>query len=144
MKPTRETVEERFWSKVEHRGPGCWLWTATINQYGYGRFRHEGKFTTAHRVAWVLTHGPVDEGVEIDHLCRNRACVNPSHLEAVSRSTNYRRGINGFWFDGKCRAGLHSVTSPEAVRVRTDGRRSCLECEREYDRRRDRRKKADA
>ena len=79
------TFEERFWSKVDATGD-CWLWTAALNSGGYGAFRSR----PAHRVAYELLVGPIQD--TLDHLCRNRRCVNPDHLEPVSSVENVMRG----------------------------------------------------
>jgi hypothetical protein len=84
-------VEARFWAKVEKRVDGCWVWTAKITSHGYGEFWIDGRGRGAHRVAYELVIGPIPEGLEIDHLCRVRNCVNPAHLEAVTASENIKR-----------------------------------------------------
>ena len=78
-----------FWSLVD-RGPDCWLWTGLIDRYGYGR-RHTGGEILAHRIAYRLVVGPIPAGLQLDHLCRNRRCVNPAHLEPVTGRENLRR-----------------------------------------------------
>lgn len=94
----RKPVRERFEAKVGQRGEGCWEWTGSRSAAtGYGMFalRHPDgtwKPTTAHRVAHDLYIGPVPSGLVVDHLCRNRGCVNPAHLEAVTQRTNVLRG----------------------------------------------------
>ncbi len=97
---------ERFWEKV-HRTDTCWNWTAYKNTKGYGRFAVEAsRQVLAHRLAWEWENGPVPDGLELDHLCRNRACVNPDHLEPVTHTENVRRSAaarthcrNGHPFD---------------------------------------------
>lgn len=97
----RRTPDDRFWEKVSfgeasesplHLGP-CWIWVATVGENGYGQFMHEdGHLVKAHR--WSFTHliGEVPVGLDLDHLCKNRACVHPLHLEPVTRSVNNLRG----------------------------------------------------
>lgn len=84
--PTR-SPEERFWEKVDKSQP-CWLWTAGCFPDGYGSFRYEGRMTGAHRVSYELTHGPIPDGMEIDHKCHNRLCVRPDHLRMVTKKQN--------------------------------------------------------
>ena len=82
----------RFMAKVDTTAPGgCWLWTAHRNADGYGVFRFDGQMGGAHRFAYRLLVGPVPEGMELDHLCRVRHCVNPDHLEVVTHAENVRR-----------------------------------------------------
>ncbi len=85
---------DRFWSKVK-KTDGCWLWTDVLQANGYGSIGvggRSGKKLLAHRISYEISHGPIPEGLQIDHLCRVRNCVNPSHLEAVTNRVNGLRG----------------------------------------------------
>jgi len=73
----------------------CWIWTGYRHKQGYGRLRVGGKLRLAHVWAWVQANGPVPEGMELDHLCRNPGCCNPAHLEPVTHLENVRRGNAG-------------------------------------------------
>lgn len=83
---------ERFFAKVDATGD-CWEWTASRSPDGYGRLKVEGVAVGAHRIAYRLLVGTVPDGLTLDHLCRNRGCVNPDHLEAVPRRVNNLRGF---------------------------------------------------
>jgi HNH endonuclease len=91
-----QSMRNRFLAKIDYSGPnGCWLWTASLGRGGYGQFgiRH-GYLIHAHRVALLLFRGrPIIPGrtMNVDHLCRNRRCVNPDHLEYVTQRENMRR-----------------------------------------------------
>lgn len=89
----RKDIAERFWEKVR-KTDGCWFWTSTRGENGYGQFTlRTGVVRRAHRIAYELAVGPIPDGLEIDHLCRVRACVNPAHLEPVTRQENIRRAV---------------------------------------------------
>jgi hypothetical protein len=89
------TPTERFMAKVSARPDGCWQWMGATDRYGYGLSlfygRRERKHM-AHRVAYEQFVGPIPEGLVIDHLCRNKGCVNPDHLEPVTIGENVLRG----------------------------------------------------
>ena len=81
---------ERFLTHVTNN-IGCWEWSGYLDRDGYGRFGQKA----AHRFAYLLTGNKLVDGMDIDHLCRNRKCVNPKHLEQVTRRENIRRGDTG-------------------------------------------------
>lgn len=84
---TPSPVEPRFWAKVDKSGD-CWNWTAGMFPDGYGSFRYNGTMTGSHRVSYELEHGPIPEGMQVDHICRNRKCVRPDHLRLVTHTQN--------------------------------------------------------
>ncbi len=107
--PKPRFVEERFWEKVS-KGDGCWEWTGSLNNGGYGDFHlgGGGRHTLAHRLAWELAHGPIPDGVIVMHLCDNPCCVRPDHLKAGSMADNQRDMAQ------KGRAGQRGERSPKA------------------------------
>lgn len=87
------SIHERFWTKIEKLDGGCWGWKGWISNTGYGGFQVNGKSVLAHRFAYEEVKGKIPVGLEIDHLCRVRSCVNPAHLEAVTRKVNAERAF---------------------------------------------------
>jgi hypothetical protein len=120
-----------FWMWVDFSNiHGCWPWVGHLNSWGYGRAWKDGRKQGAHRVAYEHFYGPIPYGLQIDHLCRNRRCVNPFHLEVVTSGENTRRGLSPSGQNGRkthCKYG-HEFTLENTVIVQ--GRRRCRQCER--------------
>lgn len=134
MNPTgyrsRPSTDERFWAKVNRPAgtEGCWRWTGMLDGSGYGRFIiKKPKVVPAHRYAYELLVGQIPAGLQLDHLCRNRACVNPAHLEPVTNQENTLRGLRGRMVTS-CAHG-HEYTETNTIH-RPNGRRGCRECSR--------------
>jgi hypothetical protein len=120
----RKSVEQRLLDKSS-KVDGCLLWMGPVTSTGYGKIKVDGRTVGVHRVAYAVWNGPIPEGLEIDHLCRVRNCINPEHLEAVTRRENIRRGegpIAKQIAQVACLRG-HLLPPPEAGRVR-----ECREC----------------
>ena len=111
----------------------CWLWTGPTNGYGYGRAWVDGRKQYVHRLAYEAFWGPVPPGLELDHLCRQRACYNPWHLEAVTHGVNMERAAKAAPAT-ICKRG-HPITGTK--RSGANGiQRYCLTCNAERSRRR--------
>lgn len=113
---------------------GCWLWTGSVNQAGYAQRQYKGRVCLYHRVVYEVAYGPIPIGYVIDHKCGTRSCVNPAHLQAVTRGRNIWLG---FHRDGRrtkprkefCKRGLHKM---EGSNVIDCNGRTCRACKREH------------
>lgn len=129
-------LAERFWKYVD-KTETCWLWTGRVNNHGYGVTSVKTRPVQAHRAAYELSVGPIPDGLEIDHLCRVRRCVNPEHLEAVTASENVRRSdhtksaasIRAHWL-GKTHCPNGHPYDEENTYRRPDGGRDCRTCQK--------------
>jgi hypothetical protein len=135
------TALRRFWSRIDMVSPSqCWNWRGGTRT-GYGRSAVDGRLTESHRLAYELLVGPIPDGLQIDHLCRNRACCNPLHLEPVTQRENVLRSEALSAKNARkthCPRG-HAFTD-ENTYVDRDGWRRCRKCKaeqaREYEKRR--------
>lgn len=138
------TLPPRFWAKVDvPRDPeACWDWTGAVGAGGYGNYVVDGRreapvYANAHRVSWEDANGPVPDGLVLDHRCRRRLCVRPSHLEPVTQATNVARGrsaetLRGRAADNAARTACirgHPFAGDNLV-ITKAGRRECRTCRR--------------
>jgi hypothetical protein len=121
---SRSSVVERFEAKLLAAGD-CWIWNAKRAHNGYGQFYVSGRQVIAHRFSYELHVGPIPEGLQIDHLCRVRACVNPAHLEVVTHAENMRRIRRSHCIH------QHPLTDDNVYFDKVRGKRHCRECRRE-------------
>lgn len=126
----REPLELRFWSKVRKEKNGCWVWTGARNGKGYGSIRIDNySHRTVHLLSYEWYYGAVLPGMEIDHSCRNRACVNPRHLQPVSHAENIRLIRERVPYERPTHCSHGHELSGENVTV-TAGRWRCRTCAR--------------
>lgn len=136
---TEPTIAPRFWVKVAltANADRCWNWLAGKDQLGYGMFKIGGKkgySHRAHRVSFELVKGQIPSGLEIDHICRNRGCVNPDHLRAVTHLENMRAAVSAGSMIGKfqlskthCPNG-HEYSAENTYRPIRRNERQCIVC----------------
>jgi hypothetical protein len=132
MSGRQASVFERLMRHTEVT-PTCWLWRGALTR-GYGQLRVEDQMKYAHRVSYELAHGPIPEGLQLDHLCRVPNCIRPSHLEPVTQQVNIERGDAGKRNISKthCPQG-HEYTEANTGRT-TTGARYCRACKMEKSR----------
>ena len=139
-----DKITARFWRKVDKAGPvpghrpelgECWVWTAALNASGYGTFGVARRGVLAHRWSYTAFVGPIPGGLLIDHLCRNRACVNPGHMEPATRAENNHRSLTGRRGHEQ-RSRTHCPQGHPYDEANTyprpDGGRNCRACGREH------------
>lgn len=110
----KKSVEERFWSKV-NKTDTCWIWTANAQRYGYFTLSSIERSELAHRVAWLLTYGPVPDGLNVLHKCDNTLCVNPDHLYLGTQHQNIKDCISR----GRRNDDLTILTPEQAQEIRS-------------------------
>ena len=121
---------ERFWDKVEITN-SCWNWKAGCNSGGYAQYSNNGKMIPTHRYLYEILEDHIPKGLTLDHLCRNRKCVNPSHLEAVTLKENLLRGNT---IPAKNARKTHCKNGHLFNKENTyhhNGKRECIPCRRE-------------
>lgn len=129
-----KTLMERFEAKyIPEPMSGCWLWEAVVNNSGYGFIHKTGNPVKAgaHRVSWELHRGPIPDGWDVDHTCRNRFCVNPDHLEPKTRLDNLACGQTLVAIQvsrAHCQAGHPYDDNTSVYR----GKRRCRDCARQW------------
>lgn len=125
----------RFRNRYRVADNGCWEWLGCGNSDGYGRMRADGAEVYAHRFSFENLVGPIPPGLHIDHLCRNRLCVNPAHLEAVPQGVNTLRGMGPPALNARktqCFQG-HALTEDNIYRTAGSNRRHCRQCKLDWE-----------
>jgi len=126
---TQKTIEN-FWKRVV-KTKDCWNWVGTTNNYGYSSLLIKGKYWQGHRFSYTLKNGPIPEGLVIDHLCRNRVCVNPKHLELVTNKENILRGVGPTAINkSKTQCSNGHKYNTKNTYISKEGRRYCRVCDR--------------
>ena len=127
-----ENYVSLFLKKITINEKGCWIWTGATRRKGYGCLGIFGKLTASHRFIFEYFYNEINPKLTIDHLCRNTQCVNPKHLQEVSRKENIKRGKGMSVINSKkntCNRG-HPFYFYNNLRLEKDGERKCKICSR--------------
>jgi len=130
-------ASESFWARVNKNGgtpsnpyrwtPSmgeCWIWTGFLTNFGYGQAWNGARMEGAHRISYRDANGDIEPGMHVDHLCRNKSCVNPDHLEAVTQTVNNERNPEWAGNMERCGSGRHERP--------LGNKRGCSDCKKEY------------
>jgi hypothetical protein len=132
--PKTIPISERLRRNSRADDKGCWVWTGGLSHNGYGQIFIDHKSRRAHRVSYELARGAVPPGLQLDHLCRNRACINPAHLEPVTQRENIRRGLGpqiaGSRWRSKTKCPHGHAYEGENLIVTAAGHRKCRACQK--------------
>lgn len=143
-------LEAQLRARIPEQRDGCWPWPGNKTRGGYGVIRTglpngPGDRQYVHRASYEMFVGPIPNGMQIDHLCRNRACFNPAHLDVVNNRTNFLRGNHPSAVgrrNRRCRNDLHDMTGDNVMIIKRDGSRRCKACYQECQRRRQQKQRA--
>jgi hypothetical protein len=114
----RERILQQVVALDDEQG-GCWMWLGALNSKGYGRTKIAGRWIAAHRVSYEAFVGPIPAGLQMDHLCRVRACVNPGHLEPVTARENTIRQRDNRCYRGHEFTPENTILEPKQRRCKT-------------------------
>src|SRR5690348_14749328 len=137
MARQRSPWHARFWNRIQVTESDCWVWMGAKSKAGYGQLWSDGKVAYLHRLTFEFYVGPIPEGLTIDHLCRNRACCNPAHLEAVPLRENIRRSDSATANNARKTHCVNGHLFDEVNTQFTSKGRRCRACHRERQRRTD-------
>jgi hypothetical protein len=124
-----ERIFPRVMTRYEVADDGCWNTTYSLGSHGYGQVGWQDgpniRMTVVHRVSWIARNGPIPDGMTVDHICKNKKCINPDHLRLLTRSENARRGADKDFPLGQCSRGH----GDEWFQVRDHtGKKGCVLC----------------